>query len=85
MPAGKEAVALAAMSANPAAVFSLDDYGVLKAGAPADLVLWDGDPLDVTSEAKVVLINGERVPLVSRSTRLAQRYYQRLRQTLGNP
>ncbi|MEJ2415665.1 MAG: amidohydrolase family protein [Exilibacterium sp.] len=80
-----KAVALAAMSANPAAVFSLDDYGVLKAGAPADLVLWDGDPLDVTSEAQVVLINGERVPLVSRSTRLAQRYYQRLRQTLGNP
>ena len=40
----------------------------------ADLVLWDGDPLDVSSLATQVWIGGEAQPMVSRQTLLRDRY-----------
>lgn len=81
----KEA-AIAAMSKNPAEVFSIaGGYGSLSVGGKADLVLWQADPLEVGSEALIVLLKGERVSLVSRSTRLAQRYYEKIRRSVSNP
>ena len=40
----------------------------------ADVVVWDGDPLEVMSSPDHVFIRGEEVPLESRQTRLRDRY-----------
>jgi len=68
---------LAAMTANPASIFELEDVpGTLASGKRADLVLWSGDPLEVTSVAEQVIIAGRRIPMVSRQTMLRDRYLQ---------
>lgn len=68
---------LAALTANPAAIFELEDYtGTLETGSPADLVVWSGDPLEVTSAADQVVIDGVRIEMVSRQTLLRDRYME---------
>jgi len=49
----------------------------LEAGMDADLVIWDGDPLEVTTSADRVFIQGEEVPMVSRQTQLRDRYLEK--------
>ena len=67
--------ALAAMTVNPARIFGLEGAtGSLQAGKDADLVVWDGDPLEVTSAAERVFIRGRDIPMVSRHTLLRDRY-----------
>lgn len=67
--------ALAALTVNPARIFGLDDSrGTLAVGKVADLVLWSGDPLEVTSAADQVWIDGRAVEMRSRQTRLRDRY-----------
>ncbi|WP_262694305.1 amidohydrolase family protein [Kordiimonas aquimaris] len=69
------AAAMDALTVNPAEIFGIDDsYGALAAGKDADVVVWDGDPLEVMSSPDVVLIAGEQLPLVSRLTKLRDRY-----------
>jgi imidazolonepropionase-like amidohydrolase len=66
---------IAAMTANPARIFNPGRYtGVLAEGSPADLVLWSGDPLEVTTVADQVIIGGRAVEMVSRQTLLRDRY-----------
>ncbi|WP_346836658.1 amidohydrolase family protein [Microbulbifer sp. SAOS-129_SWC] len=65
--------ALKAISRNVAQVFGIDG-GTIEPGAVADIVVWSGDPLEVTSYAEQVLIDGVPQSLVSRSTRLRDRY-----------
>ena len=62
-----------AITANVAETFGLEG-GVLAPGSAAELVLWSGDPLEVTSFAELVLIDGKPQSLVNRSTRLRDRY-----------
>jgi imidazolonepropionase-like amidohydrolase len=50
--------ALQALTAVPARVLGLDDCGTLEAGKRADLVVFDGDPLDLGSPLKLVLVGG---------------------------
>ncbi len=38
-----------------------ESYGKLNAGNPADLVLWDGSPLDLRSRPLRVLVDGKEV------------------------
>lgn len=67
--------ALAALTSNPATIFGLDDtHGTLSPGSVASLVIWSGDPLEVTAVADEVLLNGKRIPMVSRQTLLRDRY-----------
>lgn len=67
--------ALAAMTSTPAEVWGLaDDSGRLEPGMTADVVVWDGDPLEVTSFPEHVFINGEEMPMESRQLRLRDRY-----------
>ena len=54
-------IALEALTVNPAAMLGLDAVGSLEPGKDADIVLWSGDPLDVTSRAERVLIEGQTV------------------------
>ena len=74
--------ALAAITRNPAKVFGMKGYGILEVGAEANLVLWSGDLFEVTSEARKVFINGNLVPMQSRSIRLRDRYLKRHKQSM---
>jgi hypothetical protein len=72
--------ALAALTRNPAEIFGVGaSNGSLERGRPADLVLWSGDPLEVTTLADRVFIQGEAQPMQSRQTELRDRYLQKLR------
>jgi imidazolonepropionase-like amidohydrolase len=66
--------ALAAVTRVPAEIFGEPRSGVLQAGAPATLVLWNGDPLDVTSWAERMWVRGEEAPLRTRQDLLTERY-----------
>ncbi len=51
--------ALKAITIYPAQIVGLDDkIGSIEVGKDADIVLWSGNPLEVFSEAKMVLIDG---------------------------
>ncbi|MEL6860215.1 MAG: amidohydrolase family protein [Pseudomonadota bacterium] len=66
--------ALAAMTVVPAAIYGLQGYGSIERGNVADLVIWDGDPLEVTSAPTAIFIDGEAQSLESRQTKLRDRY-----------
>jgi hypothetical protein len=67
--------ALAAMTRNPAEIFGVGDRnGSIARGRPADLVLWSGDPLEVSTLADEVFIQGARQSMRSRQTELRDRY-----------
>jgi len=67
--------ALAALTLNPAQMFGLGDrLGSLEPGKIADIVVWDGDPLEVTTEPEAVFINGVRQSLDNRQLALMRRY-----------
>jgi imidazolonepropionase-like amidohydrolase len=72
--------ALAALTRNPAEIFGVAaGHGSLERGRPADLVLWSGDPLEVTTLADRVFIEGAAQAMRSRQTELRDRYLQKLR------
>jgi imidazolonepropionase-like amidohydrolase len=66
--------AMKALTVTPAAIYGLSGYGILAPGAHADVVAWDGDPLEVTSNADAVFIDGEPQDMTSRQTELRDRY-----------
>ncbi|MBV9992962.1 MAG: amidohydrolase family protein [Alphaproteobacteria bacterium] len=66
--------ALAAITKNPAQALGIDGYGTLEPGKDGDVVIWDGDPLDVTSAPTAVFIKGVQMPRTSRQTELRDRY-----------
>jgi imidazolonepropionase-like amidohydrolase len=66
--------ALAAITVNPANVFGLASKGRIVPGHGAELVLWSGDPLEVSTLADAVWIGGVAVDLRSRQTELRDRY-----------
>ncbi|HEY8572806.1 amidohydrolase family protein [Phenylobacterium sp.] len=69
------AVALAAVTINPARIFGVADrLGSLEAGKSADLVLWSGDPFEPLSRPRLILIEGRPQPLTSRQIELRDRY-----------
>lgn len=71
--------ALAALTVQPAEIFGLaSERGRIVRGQVADLVLWSGDPLEVTSAADQVWIAGKPVDMRSRQTELRDRYLKRL-------
>jgi len=70
--------ALAAITSEPARIFGVDEQrGRIAPGQVADLVLWSGDPLEVTSVAEQVWIDGRAIPMRSRQTELRDRYLAR--------
>ena len=71
--------AFAAITSSPAAIFGLGARGRIEPGQAADLVLWNGDPLKVTTVAEQVWIAGSPVTMRSRQTELRDRYLERLR------
>ena len=53
-----------------------DSIGSIEIGKNADLVLWDGDPLEVMTFADMVIIDGNITSGMTRSKRLRDRYLE---------
>jgi imidazolonepropionase-like amidohydrolase len=70
-------VAFAAVSRGPAEIFGAGNLGRLERNYLADVVIWDGDPLQVTSAPTAVFIEGVEQSLTSRQTQLRDRYNPR--------
>jgi imidazolonepropionase-like amidohydrolase len=69
--------ALKAITLNPAQMFGVEkDYGSLDAGKVANVVVANGDPLDVKTDVKHVFIAGQEIPLVSKQTELRDQYWK---------
>ena len=67
--------AFAAITSAPAEIAGVGgDIGSLRAGRRGDVVIWDGDPLELASGVQAVWIDGVKQSLVSRQTRLRDRY-----------
>ena len=66
---------LAALTINVAKLYGIDDkLGSLEVGKIADVVIWSGDPLEITEAAELVLIAGEEIDMHSRQSKLRDRY-----------
>jgi imidazolonepropionase-like amidohydrolase len=67
--------AFAAISSVPAEISGLGGKaGVLKAGALGDVVIWDGDPLELGTIPTQVYIGGVKQDLTNHQSRLRDRY-----------
>jgi len=67
--------ALKAITLNAAEIWGVaDQLGSLDPGKTANVVVANGDPLDVKTDVKHVFIAGQEIPLVSRQTRLRDEY-----------
>ena len=75
--------ALAMITSRPAEVIGMgNEIGSLAPGRRADLVIWSGDPLEGSSNADEVFIDGVRQPLQTHQTRLRDRYRDLTRRDL---
>ncbi len=67
--------AFAAITSKPAEVMGVGgDIGSLRPGRRGDVVVWDGDPLELSSAPVAVFIDGRQQPLDSRQRHLRDRY-----------
>lgn len=67
--------ALRAVTLAPAEALGVEDrYGSLEPGKVANLVVWSGDPFELSTAAEAVIIRGEVVPESSRQRELLERY-----------
>ncbi len=73
--------AFRAITLTPAELFGVSDrFGALAPGYAGDVVVWDGDPLEVMSAPMAVVIDGEVQSMETRQTRLRDRYAQVIRE-----
>lgn len=67
--------AFATISSRPAQALGMDsEIGSLRPGRRADVVIWDGDPLELSSAPLAVYIDGRAQPMRSRQIELRDRY-----------
>lgn len=67
--------ALRAVTLEPARALGIDEfYGSLEPGKVADVVVWSGDPFELSTEPEAVMIRGRIVPDASRQKSLLERY-----------
>ncbi|HKV24908.1 MAG TPA: amidohydrolase family protein [Candidatus Acidoferrum sp.] len=70
--------ALKAVTLYPAQIFGLgDQVGSLETGKIANVIVTNGDPLEVTTDVKYLFINGERTSLDNKHLRLYEKYSHR--------
>jgi imidazolonepropionase-like amidohydrolase len=70
--------ALKAVTINPAQIWgAADRIGSVEKGKLADLIIADGDPLEVQTQVKHLFIKGREVPLANKQTRLYEKYLGR--------
>ena len=67
--------AFAAITSGPARALGMDgEIGSLRPGRRADVVVWSGDPLELSSAPVAVFIDGKPQPIASRQRALRDRY-----------
>lgn len=67
--------ALRAITVNPARLWGIgNEYGTLETGKDADIVVWSGDPLELTTTAEHVFIRGVQMSKATRQEELFKRY-----------
>jgi len=66
--------AFRAITTGPATAFGLNDYGTIEVGKIANVVVWDGDPLDFSGAPAHVFIRGIEQSMESRQKELLERY-----------
>ena len=67
--------AIEAITVNPARIFGMaGQFGELRPGAAADVVIWSGDPLEPLSIAETIFIGGAEQAPTSRQFLLRDRY-----------
>jgi len=67
--------AFATVTSRAAAAVGMEgEIGSLRPGRRADVVVWDGDPLELSSAPTAVWIDGRAQPMESRQTKLRDRY-----------
>ncbi|HUF88901.1 MAG TPA: amidohydrolase family protein [Gemmatimonadota bacterium] len=67
--------ALRAVTLTPAEIYGVSDrYGSLAPGRVANVVVWSGDPLELSTRAETVLVRGRVMPDWSRQKELLERY-----------
>jgi imidazolonepropionase-like amidohydrolase len=70
--------ALKAVTIYPAEILGIADrVGSIEQGKIANLIVTDGDPLEIRTQIKHVFINGRDIPLTSRHTELYDKYKAR--------
>lgn len=70
--------ALKAVTVYPAEIFGLaDQIGTLETGKVANLIVTNGDPLELTTDVKFLFIKGQRTSLDNRHLRLYEKYLNR--------
>ena len=72
--------AISGLSKNVADVFGLKGRGSIQKGFAADILVWEFDPLEPSSIPIHVYINGKEADLTTRSSRLKDRYINKLSQ-----
>jgi imidazolonepropionase-like amidohydrolase len=70
--------ALKAVTVYPAEIFGVaDQVGTLETGKIANIIVTNGDPLELSTEVKFLFIKGERTSLDNRHQRLYEKYLKR--------
>lgn len=70
--------ALKSVTLNAAEIWGVaGEYGSIEKGKYADLIVTDGDPLEIRTQVKMMFIKGVPVDLESKHTRLYRRYLAR--------
>jgi imidazolonepropionase-like amidohydrolase len=71
-------VALKAVTVYPAEIFGIaDQVGTLETGKVANIIVTNGDPLELTTDVKFLFIKGQRTSLDNRHLRLYEKYLNR--------
>jgi imidazolonepropionase-like amidohydrolase len=70
--------ALKAVTIYPARIFGLDDkIGTIEQGKLANIIVTNGDPLELTTDVKYLLIRGQLTSMDNRHLRLYEKYSKR--------
>jgi imidazolonepropionase-like amidohydrolase len=70
--------ALKAVTVYPAEIFGVSDQvGTLETGKIANIIVTNGDPLELSTEVKFLFIKGQRTSLDNRHQRLYEKYLNR--------
>ena len=76
--------ALRGLTSNTARIWGIEtEAGSIVPGRSADLVMWDGDPLEPANAPVLIIINGREVSLATLQTRLRDRYLRPAKETDG--
>ena len=70
--------ALKAVTINPAQIWGVaDKIGSVQEGKVANLIVTDGDPLEIQTQVKHLIIKGKEVDLANKQTHLYEKYMSR--------